>query len=315
MSIFLNQVQDFFLVSQDQELRLLFSSLWPEQVNWTFFVQGKKAIEQIFNSPPDMLVVDENLDDLSGLELIRLVKSENVYRQVPTVICLQNNIPREIHEFAQFELDDFLLRPVSVEEIKARLSLVWYRSTRTLDANPLSKLPGNTSIIHRIQALINAREDFALGYLDLDNFKAFNDQYGFSRGDEVLMMTARVIVNTVRSIAGMKGFVGHIGGDDFVFVVSLKQAEPVSENIIKNFDSIVPNFYDPEDSKRGFISSVDRQGRQKDFPVMTVSIAVVFNMLGNLTHYAQASQIASSLKKKAKQDPNSIYVLDRRSTA
>ncbi|MFW5932231.1 MAG: GGDEF domain-containing protein, partial [Desulfohalobiaceae bacterium] len=164
----------------------------------------------------------------------------------------------------------------------------------------------------RIQDLIDSGQDFALGYLDLDNFKAFNDKYGFSRGDEVLMMTSRVIVNTVRRIAGQEGFVGHIGGDDFVFIVPIQVVEEVCIKIIQNFDSIVPNFYDPKDRNQGYISSVDRQGRQQEFLLMAVSIAVVFNLQGSLTHYAQASQIANSLKKKAKQDPASSYVLDRR---
>ncbi|MFW6179814.1 MAG: diguanylate cyclase domain-containing protein, partial [Desulfohalobiaceae bacterium] len=281
-------------------------------VHWTWFSKGKKAIEEIYSSPPDLLLVDEILQDIRGLEVVRLVKSENVYRQVPTLICLQEVIPEEVYSSVQFELDDFLLRPVKPQEARARLTLAWYRSTRALDANPLSKLPGNTSIIHRIQDLIDSGQDFALGYLDLDNFKAFNDKYGFSRGDEVLMMTSRVIVNTVRRIAGQEGFVGHIGGDDFVFIVPIQVVEEVCIKIIQNFDSIVPNFYDPKDRNQGYISSVDRQGRQQEFLLMAVSIAVVFNLQGSLTHYAQASQIANSLKKKAKQDPASSYVLDRR---
>ncbi|MFO8031613.1 MAG: diguanylate cyclase [Desulfohalobiaceae bacterium] len=313
--MFANRVLEFFLVSQDQGLKDLMASFWQQEVHWTFFQKGKKAIEEIYSSPPDLLLVDEVLQDIRGLEVVRLVKSENVYRQVPTLICLQSEIPEEVYSSVQFELDDFLLRPISPQEAQARLTLAWYRSTRALDANPLSKLPGNTSIIQRIQDLIDAEQDFALGYLDLDNFKAFNDKYGFSRGDEVLMMTSRVIVNTVRRIAGMQGFVGHVGGDDFVFIVPVQQVEEVCEKIIQNFDSIVPNFYDPEDRSQGYISSVDRQGREREFPFMAVSIAVVYNLNASLTHYAQASQIANSLKKKAKQDPASSYVLDRRRSA
>lgn len=310
--MFANRVLEFFLVSQDQGLKDLVATFWQQEVHWSYFRKGKEAIEEIYSSPPDLLLVDEVLQDIMGLEVVRLVKSENVYRQVPTVICLQSKIPAEVYSSVQFELDDFLLRPINSQEAKARLTLAWYRSTRALDANPLSKLPGNTSIIHRIQDLINAKQDFALGYVDLDNFKAFNDKYGFSRGDEVLMMTSRVIVNTVRRIADLQGFVGHVGGDDFVFIVPVQQAEGVCKKIIQNFESIVPNFYDPEDRSQGYIRSVDRQGRECEFPFMAVSIAVVYNLKGSLTHYAQASQIANSLKKKAKQDPGSSYVLDRR---
>jgi diguanylate cyclase (GGDEF)-like protein len=214
---------------------------------------------------------------------------------------------------SQVEIDDFLVRPLVREVAKSRLDLAVVRASRELDANPLTKLPGNTSIIHKIQTLIDAKKDFALIYADLDHFKSFNDKYGFSRGDEVLMMTARVIVNTVRGIDRMHSFIGHVGGDDFVCTLSADKAEQACIALIENFDSIVPNFYDCEDRMRRCIHSKDRQGKKQIFPLMAISLAVVFNRNGKLTHFGQASQIAMNLKKKAKKNPASSYVLDQRS--
>ncbi len=310
--MFANRNQNFTLISQDRDLTAMLTGLWPEEVNWACYAQGRGAIEKIFNDPPDLLMVDLDISDMDGIELVKLVKNENVYRQVPVVVCLEENIPDTLLNPAEAEVDDFLIRPVKIEEAQTRLALAWYRSTRALDANPLTRLPGNTSIIQKIQDLIDTQQDFALGYLDLDHFKAFNDAYGFSRGDEVLMMTSRVIVNSIRGVIGMDGFVGHIGGDDFVFIVPRDRVELICQSIISNFNSIVPHFYDREDRKQGFISSNDRQGNPCSFPLMTLSIAVVFNTRGQLTHFGQASQIAMGLKKKAKQDPSSSYVLDRR---
>ncbi len=309
-----NRTQNYFLISSDPELKSMLQALWPGKVQWNVFEQGKSAIERIFNDPPDMLIVDLSLPDLDGIELVKLVKSENVYRQVPVIVCLQDTIPDEIYDFSQIEIDDFFLRPISTEEAQARLNLAWHRSTRALDANPLTKLPGNTTIIHYIQELIDKKSEFALAYLDLDNFKAFNDKYGFSRGDEVLNMTARIIVNTIKTFVAENGFIGHIGGDDFVFILSPEKIELACQSIIENFDSIVPLFFDAEDRERGYISSCDRQGNQHEFPLLAVSIAVVFNSGGNLEHYGQASQTAMNVKKKAKQDPKSNYVLDKRTT-
>ena len=149
------------------------------------------------------------------------------------------------------EVDDFLVRPFNPSEVRDRINLTLCRAMRALDANPLSKLPGNTSIIQRIQQLIDNREDFALAYCDLDYFKSYNDKYGFSRGDEILMMTARLIVNTIRSYQGVMSFVGHVGGDDFVFILPPDKVEEACKRIIKAFDDIVPHFYDPDDRKRG----------------------------------------------------------------
>ncbi len=309
----LSHTKHFFLITQDTDLQATLEPLWPDdEVAWTFFTRGAEALEHLFDAPPDLLVVDNALPDFKGEELIRLIKSENVYRQLPVVLCLpRQDLPLSV---AQVDIDDFLVCPLVGEEAKSRLDLAVMRASRELDASPLTKLPGNTSIIHKIQTLIDAREDFALIYADLDHFKSFNDKYGFSRGDEVLLMTARVIVNSIRGIAGGHAFVGHVGGDDFVCTLPADKAEHACQALIEHFDAIVPNFYDREDQNRGHILSTDRQGREQTFPFMAISLAVVFNTNCKLTHYGQASQIAMNLKKKAKKEPASSYVLDRRCT-
>ena len=126
------------------------------------------------------------------------------------------------------------------------------------------------------------------------------------------MMTARIIVNTVRAVGGPKAFVGHVGGDDFVFILTPDRVEDACKAVVRSFDDIVPHFYDAEDRERGFIHSVDREGNHRTFPLMALSIAVVFNHNGRLKHYGEASQTAMNLKKKAKENPKSCYVLDQR---
>ncbi|WP_027720218.1 diguanylate cyclase [Maridesulfovibrio zosterae] len=301
------------LVSPDEEFKVLLSSIWPEDVlEFTFYSEAKGAVEDLFNNPPDLLVVDNRLQDVSASDLARLVKSENVYRQLPVIVCMDEADFDNPWDWNKIEVDDFILRPFIKSVVRDRVNLTLCRALRALDANPLSKLPGNTSIIQRIQTLIDRQQDFALAYCDLDYFKSFNDKYGFSRGDEVLMLSARIIVNTVKSFAGEQTFVGHVGGDDFVVITSPEIIEEVCKRIIFSFDSIVPNFYDMEDRKRKSIVSTDRQGNIQTFPLMAISIAVVFNINGKLKHFGEVSAIAMGLKKKAKENPKSSYVLDRR---
>lgn len=305
--------QRTFVLSSDPDLAKLFRSLWPEDLmEITVFEYGRGAVEHLFNEPPDLLIVDNRLSDISGKEVASLVKSENVYRQLPVVLVLDAEDMTEPWDWNRVEVDDFLVRPFTEGEARDRVNLTLCRALRALDANPLSKLPGNTSIIQRIQSLIDAGEEFALAYCDLDHFKSFNDKYGFSRGDEVLMMSARVIVNTIRGLGGVGSFVGHVGGDDFVYIVPADRAEESCKRVIEAFDSIVPHFYDEEDRKQGFIRSTDRQGNERTFPLMAVSIAVVINTEGRLEHYGEASAIAMALKKKAKENPKSSYVVDKR---
>ena len=308
-----SRTQRAFLLSPDKELFERLQSLWPEdKLRFMHFDRGRGAIEYLFNEPPDLLVVDNRLEDISSAEVAALVKSENVYRQLPVILCLDEDDLARDWDWSSVEVDDFLIRPFTDRSALARIELTLTRALRALDANPLTKLPGNTSIIHRIQFLIDRREDFALAYVDLDFFKSYNDKYGFSRGDEVLMMSARIVVNTIKGLARKRTFVGHVGGDDFVFIVPPDEAEKASAAIIANFDAIVPHFYDEEDRKRGMIVSTDREGNVRKFPLMAISIGVVFNRDGSLKHYGEASSIAMALKKKAKENPKSCYVLDQR---
>ena len=309
----LQRTQRVYLLSGDAGLREALGSLWDDgHLEITHFERGRGAIEVLFNELPDLLIVDHDLPDMPGLDVVNLVKSENVYRQLPVILAIREESLAEGADWCSAEVDDILILPSSAARMKVRLFLTITRASRAFDANPLSKLPGNTSIIQRIQEMIDRKEDFALAYADLDYFKSFNDKYGFSRGDEVLMMSARIIVNTIRGFTGVRSFVGHVGGDDFVFILPPAQVELACQRIVENFDSIVPHFYDEDDRARGFIQSTDREGNMRTFPLMAISIAVVFNVGGRLQHYGEASQIAMTLKKKAKENPKSCYVLDKR---
>jgi len=306
--------QDFFLITPDQSLESLFKELLEGLGNIHTFNTGRSAIDRILQTPPSLIILDILVSDISYLEMIKLIKGENVYLQIPLILCLEKDIPQELMEIPAMELDidDLILRPINKKEAIIRVQITVLKASKFLDANPLTKLPGNTTIIQKIQTLIDAKRDFALGYVDLDFFKSFNDKYGFSRGDEVLMMTARIIVNTVKDICGTEGFVGHIGGDDFVFTSPIEKAERICKEIIKSFDEIIPYFYDPQDKKQGFIISKNRQGKTERFPLMAISIGVVFNIQGKLKHYGEASQLAVNLKRLAKSSPKSSYILDRR---
>ncbi|SBV95702.1 Response regulator receiver modulated diguanylate cyclase [uncultured delta proteobacterium] len=300
-------------VGGNQAIRKALADVWdPAVANWTFFDTGREATGVLLTSPPDILLCSMTLPDMSGIDVARLLKEENVYSQVPVVMCLS---PEEAEAYADWHnlvADDFFVFPCPIPVIRARLDLAMGRATRTLDANPLSRLPGNTSIIKHTQGLIDKNQDFALGYCDLDYFKPFNDKYGFARGDEVLMMTSRIILNSVHDQALPFSFVGHIGGDDFVFIVPVGAAEAVSKKIVSAFDAIIPQFYDAEDLAKGCIVSVDRQNNVCTFPLMAISVAVVFNRNGNLKHYGEASSLAMGLKKVAKKSVTSSYALDQR---
>lgn len=305
-----------FVVSPDSALVEMVRSLWkPEEVDWIHFESAQDALPVLFNDPPTVFLLDARQDGADAEQVVRVIKGDNVYRQVGVILCLDVNSDLNAIDWVALEADDFLFFPSPRDICILTLSLTFARLRRTLDTNPLSHLPGNTSIISYIQTLIDAKTDFALGYADLDHFKAFNDKYGFSRGDEVLLFSARVVSSAVRSRNAAFWFVGHVGGDDFIFVLPVDEAEAACQQMVAAFDAIAPSFYDTDDRKRGSIYTTDRRGQPQYFPILSLSIAVVFNRNGSMRHYGEASQRASQIKHIAKKCAGSVYKLDRRDAA
>lgn len=180
-----------------------------------------------------------------------------------------------------------------------------------LDANPLTRLPGNLAIEKALLTRLQRQRRFAFCHVDLDNFKAFGDHYGYARGSEVLKMVGQILLRLgegeLRDI-----FIGHIGGDDFVLVCPPERVSGLCQQVIKEFDAAIPRFYDPGDQERGYIISRDRNDVVQQFPIMTISIAVVTNERREITSPMQVAEIAAQLKKYAKSFPKSIFVIDQR---
>jgi GGDEF domain-containing protein len=183
-----------------------------------------------------------------------------------------------------------------------------------LDANPLTRLPGNLAIEKALLTRLQEGMPFAFCLVDLDNFKAFGDRYGYIRGSEVLKKVAAILTNAGKLLGREHDFIGHIGGDDFVIITDPEPMEKLCEKIIEDFDRTIPEFYDEEDRGRGYIISRDRKDVEQQFPFITVSIAVVTNQKRVITSPLQVAEIAAQLKQYAKTFPRSVYVVDQRGT-
>jgi diguanylate cyclase (GGDEF)-like protein len=186
------------------------------------------------------------------------------------------------------------------------------RSERDLDANPLTRLPGNISIIGELSERIDKKEKFAVCYVDLNKFKAYNDSYGFEHGDDIIKETARILIRAVQEIGTDSDFIGHIGGDDFVVITKVETAEAISGRIIADFDLSAPHFYNETDRENGYILAKDRAGNMQKVPLVSVSIGIVTNELRKIEHVAQVGEIGAELKAFAKSKEGSNYVKDKR---
>jgi GGDEF domain-containing protein len=181
-----------------------------------------------------------------------------------------------------------------------------------LDASPLTHLPGGIAVENIIKKRLADGAPLVFCLLDLANFKSFNDRYGYARGNEVIMATARIVTGVIAKNGRQQDFIGHIGGDDFVIITTPDSYEGICAKIVEAFDKTILNFYDPEDRERGYILGETRQGEKISFPIMTVSIAVVTNQQRKLKSHIQVGEIAAELKTYAKSFSRSTYVVDRR---
>jgi GGDEF domain-containing protein len=181
-----------------------------------------------------------------------------------------------------------------------------------LDASPLTRLPGGIAIENVLNKRIESGQPLAFCVLDLDNFKAFNDRYGYANGSEVIKESARIIEYAVKKIGGENDFIGHVGGDDFVVITTPSLMREISEEVIAQFDKKIPLFYEEKDRRQGYIQGKTRQGVDMQFPIMTITIAIVTNERRRLTNHLEASEIAAELKDYAKMIPRSVFVVDKR---
>jgi GGDEF domain-containing protein len=203
-------------------------------------------------------------------------------------------------------------KPFDVDELLARVQGRLRRARQLRQTSPLTGLPGNFEIEHRLEVLIADEEPFALVHADLDGFKAYNDHYGFLRGDRAIVLTARVIGWAVADHGTPRCFVGHIGGDDFAVVCSPEVARPLSDAIVASFDEQVPNLYDPDDRERGFIQVADRAGVVTRYPFLTISLGIASTEVRPIESPAEAAAIAVEMKRFAKSAGGSIWAMDRR---
>jgi len=270
------------------------------------------AVAVILDDPPDLLLVEKGFAGDGDTQLIRAVNACLQKANIPVLLAVERQELVTELDWQCYPVDDLLLTPFTPQELLARLTLAEARMVRVFDNNPLSRLPGNTSIIRAIQHTLESGRDAAICYVDIDNFKPYNDRYGFARGDEVILMVARIVVNVIEEMAREGSFVGHVGGDDYVFIVDADKAEAVCARIIKNFEQVRNMFLSPEDIAAGGFVGKDRQDRETRFGLLSLSIAVVTTGGGKFRHYGEVSAAASQVKHYVKKLEGSNYLIDRR---
>lgn len=276
---------------------------------------GEEGLEKISKRPPDLIILDFMMPKMNGPVVCQTLKKDLLLRHIPVIMLTGRGELVDKVKGIDAGADDYILKPFEPTELLARVKMILRRAEIDLDANPLTRLPGNVSIQNEIEKCITENKPFAVCYIDLDKFKVFNDRYGFERGDKAIQETARVLIKGVQARGNKEDFIGHIGGDDFVIVTTPDMVDTLCPYIIKEFERIVPPLYDEEDRQHGFITGKDRKGNPIQTSLLTISIAIVTNEKRKISHMAEVAQVGAELKEYAKSLEGSIYVKERRREA
>jgi diguanylate cyclase (GGDEF)-like protein len=273
---------------------------------------GGEAVTMAREHVPDLIVLDVMMPELDGVEVCNRLRASFTTRHIP-VIMVTARADREDKLAGLVEgANDYITKPFEMNELlqRVRNTLEWSRQQRS--ASPLTGLPGNHSINAEIRRRLGEQKPFALLQIDVDHFKSFNDYYGYGRGDEAIQLLARILSESVYRMVGSEGFVGHIGGDDFVVLCQCDAAEALGEQILTWFNTAALELYDPEDRERGHVQVLNRRHVVEHFPLMSLTIALVSTDRVPVTHLAQLIDIAQELKAHGKGIPGSVMVGERR---
>lgn len=305
-------IQEIYLIDNSNQLEQTLVNILENKVDYKITTVTTENLEIALKNIPSLIIVNEDSMKPNALEICRKIKNNEDNSITPIIVITSNKEHTHKQEMLELGVIYYIKTPIDNEylyyTIKNILELL-YLNRRV---SPLTGLPGNVQIQAEIKKRLLNKEKFSMMYFDLDNFKAYNDVYGFIKGDEIIKFTANVILKNVHTDKYEDSFVGHIGGDDFIAIISEKDCENVCQNIIADFDSNIKRYYTEEDAQRGYLEVANRKGVIEQFPLTSLSIGAVEVEKHKFANVLEIGEVGASVKHLAKTIQGSTYVIDRR---
>ncbi|MEA2499334.1 MAG: hypothetical protein QOH26_1739, partial [Actinomycetota bacterium] len=298
-------LREKILVADDDEdiVRFVEVNLRLEGYDVITVGDGEEALKAACDDAPDLILLDVMMPKMDGFEVCQRLRRDGRTKGISVIMLTAKSLSADKVVGLTVGADDYMIKPFDPIELVARVKSALRRSREMRGLNPLTQLPGNLEVQEEVRRRVSTGEPFALMYFDLDNFKAFNDFYGFLRGDEAIKLLARCLTDALRIHATSDAFLGHIGGDDFVAVSDPDNAEAVALYLINCWDEGVKSLYNQEDVERGYIEIADRQAVMHKFPINTVSVGITMNTLRPIETHWEAAELAAEMKQFAKREP------------
>jgi diguanylate cyclase (GGDEF)-like protein len=273
---------------------------------------GEEALEKAGAVRPDLVLLDVMMPRIDGFEVAQRLRKNPQTANTSIIMLTAKALSADKVTGLQSGADDYIIKPFDPIELLARVKGTLRRAKEMRNLSPLTGLPGNIRIQEEIERQVREGRPFAVLYCDLDNFKAYNDRQGFVRGDRLIQAVSRIVQEAIADLDGSEGFVGHVGGDDFVAVLRPEVAEEAAKRICRRFDEVRAEYYDPEDLERGYVRLEDRRGVLQDIPLVAISVGIATTAKRAFAHYGEAVAVATEMKQFAKRQSGSSYAVDRR---
>ena len=305
-------IQEIYIIDDDETSVLVFRELFKNDTEYKFISVKSEQIDVALKNIPTIIIINEDAIDVDTVELCKKIRNDDDNSITPVIVVSSNSDKEHRIEILKESVEYYIKKPVNAQYLYYTIKNLGRLLSINRRISPLTGLPGNVQIHAELKKRISNREKFSVLYLDLDNFKAYNDVYGFLKGDEIIKYTADTIVRCVHNCIHEGAFVGHIGGDDFIAIVPILNCDEICKNIIASFDAHVTKFFTEEDVEKGYIEVANRKGIIEQFPLTSISIGVVEADVGSFANMLEIGEVGAQVKHNAKSVMGSSYFIDRR---
>ena len=304
--------QEIYVIDDDESSIPIFKELYKNEIEFKFIGVKTEQIDITLKNIPFLIIINEDSIDRDIISLCKQIRTDEDNQITPIIVVSSNTNKYHKLEVLEQSIEYYIKKPVDTEYL--------YYTIKNLDRllkmnrriSPLTGLPGNVQIHAELKKRITNEEEFSVLYLDLDNFKAYNDVYGFLKGDQIIEYTANVILKCIHEQFNENYFVGHIGGDDFIALVPTLEVDNICQSIIANFDSGVNRFFTEEDIEKGYIEVANRRGVMEQFALTSISIGAVIADKDRFSNILEIGEVGAQVKHVAKSIIGSSYAIDRR---
>lgn len=304
--------QEIAIIEDSENLTIKLQEIFQKEKDYMFTKVNSNNLEEGIKTIPDLIIINEDNIETNIIETCNYIRNYSDNSITP-IMVISSNINKEHRlEILKNNVEYFIKSPMDDEYIYYTIRNIIRLMSSNRKVSPLTGLPGNLQIQVELRKRLLKREEFAILYFDLDNFKEYNDTYGFLKGDEVIKFTAKTILKEMHNYKLEDCFVGHIGGDDFVGIISDVDYEQLCQDIITKFDNNIKDYFNEDDIERGYLEVANRKGIIEQFPITAISIGVVKVHPGEYTNPLEIGEVGAQVKHLAKTQIGSAYAIDRR---